>query len=311
MNPKAIGVAAAFLGGLAVAGQSQINGDLGAHMHDGFAAALVSFLVGLVVVGAVAMLQPSARVGMAEVRSALALHKLRFWQCLGGAGGALVVASQSLTVGTLGVALFTVALVAGQSSGSLAVDRAGLGPSGPQQLTARRVTGALLTIVAVAIAVGNRLDTASAIGLAIVPVAAGLATSVQQAVNGRVRAAAGSVTAATLINFIVGTVILTIALAVDLTIRGLPTGSLPWQPWLYLGGILGVGYIALSAAIVQRIGVLLLGLASIAGQLVGAVALDALVPGGAGSPPINTLIGVALTLIAVTIAASRPRRPSS
>jgi transporter family-2 protein len=304
VNTKAIGVGAAFAGGIAVAVQAQINGDLGGHLHDGIAAALLSFVVGLVAVGIVVALQPTARSGVRELRAALRHDKIRLWQCLGGVGGAAVVASQTLTVSTLGVALFTVALVAGQSTSSLAVDRIGLGPAGPQALTPPRVAGAVLTVVAVGIAVGNGLSTAGAIGLAVAPLIAGAATALQQAFNGQVRAAAGSVTAATLINFVTGTAVLGVAVAVDLAVRGLPTGSLPWQPWLYLGGLLGVGYIAMAAAIVRTIGVLLLGLGSIAGQLIGALVVDILLPGSAGAPGVNTFIGVALTLVAVAIAAA-------
>ena len=42
----------------------------------------------------------------------------------------------------------------------------------------------------------------------------------------------------------------------------------------------------------------------IAGQLVGALAIDMLAPGGSGRPNTLTLVGVALTLIAVVIAAT-------
>lgn len=41
-----------------------------------------------------------------------------------------MVISQGLTLGTIGVAVFTVGLVAGQTMSSLAVDRAGIGPGG-------------------------------------------------------------------------------------------------------------------------------------------------------------------------------------
>ena len=54
---------------------------------------------------------------------------------------------------SLGVAVFTVAVVAGQSSNSLIVDRMGLGPAGKQAITRSRVISAVLAVVAVTVAV--------------------------------------------------------------------------------------------------------------------------------------------------------------
>jgi bacterial/archaeal transporter family-2 protein len=98
-------------------------------------------------------------------------------------------------------------------------------------------------------------------------------------------------------------VVLLAAFAVSLALRGLPGGVLPAEPWLYLGGPIGVTFIAVAAAVVRLTGVLLLGLATVAGQVVGAVLLDLLLPAAASRPDATTLIGAALTLVAVAIAA--------
>ena len=68
-------------------------------------------------------------------------------------------------------------------------------------------------------------------------------------------------------------------------------------------------FIGIAAAVVRFIGVLLLTLSMIAGQVIGAVAIDAVAPGGAGTPTASTLAGAALTLVAVGIAAWNPHRP--
>lgn len=307
-NDRTVGLLAALLGGVGIAVQSKINGGLGNRLHDGFLAALISFGVGLVLVVVITVLQPSARRGLSAVRTARRDGTIRSWQLLGGVCGAALVASQGLTVATLGVAVFTVAVVAGQSLASLAVDRAGLGPAGPHPLTVTRVLGAALAIVAVVVAVVDRLNTPSAVLFAVLPAVAGASTAWQQAINGRIRTAAHSVTAATLINFIAGTAALLVAVAIDITIRGTPSGSLPTQPWYYLGGALGVGFIAMAAAVVRHTGVLLLGLAMVAGQLVGALAIDVIAPASGSGPETNTLIGVGLTFLAVLVAARPTRR---
>ncbi|WP_435586680.1 DMT family transporter [Micromonospora aurantiaca (nom. illeg.)] len=307
---RVAGVGLATASGVMVAVQSRINGELGVRLADGIAAAVVSFGVGLLILLVLVPATPGGRRGLAALRGALRAGTLRPWQCLGGVCGAFLVATQGLTIGALGVAVFTVAVVAGQSGSSLLVDRAGIGPSGRQPVTPNRLIGAVLTVLAVLLAVGDRLGDPEALVLALLPLAAGVGIAWQQAVNGRVRAAAGSAMTATLVNFTVGTAALLVTLAVDLAVRGRPDGAFPGEPWLYLGGPLGIVFIALAAALVRFTGVLLLGLATIAGQIVGAVLLDLVLPTAASHPGLDTLLGAALTMVAVLVAAfGPPRRP--
>ncbi|MER5605688.1 DMT family transporter [Micromonospora tulbaghiae] len=307
---RVAGVGLATASGVMVAVQSRINGELGVRLADGIAAAVVSFGVGLLILLVLVPATPGGRRGLSALRGALRAGTLRPWQCLGGVCGAFLVATQGLTIGALGVAVFTVAVVAGQSGSSLLVDRAGIGPAGRQPVTPNRLIGAVLTVLAVLLAVGDRLGDPQALTLALLPLAAGVGIAWQQAVNGRVRAASGSAMTATLVNFTVGTAALLVTFAVDLAVRGRPAGAFPDEPWLYLGGPLGIVFIALAAALVRFTGVLLLGLATIAGQIVGAVLLDLLLPTAASHPGLDTLLGAALTMVAVLVAAFGPaRRP--
>ncbi|MFD4207186.1 DMT family transporter [Micromonospora tulbaghiae] len=307
---RVAGVGLATASGVMVAVQSRINGELGVRLADGIAAAVVSFGVGLLILLVLVPATPGGRRGLAALRGALRAGTLRPWQCLGGVCGAFLVATQGLTIGALGVAVFTVAVVAGQSGSSLLVDRAGIGPAGRQPVTPNRLIGAVLTVLAVLLAVGDRLGDPEALALALLPLAAGVGIAWQQAVNGRVRAVSGSAMTATLVNFTVGTAALLVTFAVDLAVRGRPGGAFPDEPWLYLGGPLGIVFIALAAALVRFTGVLLLGLATIAGQIVGAVLLDLLLPTAASHPGLDTLFGAALTMVAVLVAAFGPtRRP--
>nr|WP_243704866.1 DMT family transporter [Micromonospora sp. KC723] len=297
------GVGLATASGVAVSVQSRINGELGVRLADGIAAALVSFGLGLLVLLVLVPATPVGRRGLRELYAALGVGRLRPWQCLGGVCGAFLVAAQGLTVGALGVAVFTVAVVAGQSASSLAVDRAGVGPSGRQRVTTARLAGAVLTVLAVLLSVGDRLGDPGALALAALPLLAGVGIAWQQAVNGRVRDASGSALTATLVNFSVGTVALLVTFAVDVAIRGQPAGAFPGEPRLYLGGLIGIVFIAVAAALVRFTGVLLFGLATIAGQVIGAVLLDLFLPTAASHPGPATLAGAALTVVAVLITA--------
>jgi bacterial/archaeal transporter family-2 protein len=303
---RVAGAVLAAVGGVTLAVQGRINGQLGHVMHDGVFAALISFGVGTVLLVTAVAVTPSARAGLVRLRSSVRGGRLRWWQCLGGTCGAFVVTCQGLTITILGVAMFTVAVVAGQVVASLAVDRAGLGPAEPQPVTPPRATGAALAVVAVVIAVSDHAAIeAGGLWWALLPAVAGLGLAWQAAVNGLVRVESGNVVVPTLVNFSVGTTALLVAAAVDLVARGLP-GAPPAQWWYYVGGPLGMITIMTAVAAVRYTGVLLLGLASVAGQLTGAVLLDLVVP-AAGGLSASSVLGTAITMVAVGIAAIRPR----
>ena len=271
---RVAGAVLAGVGGVTLAVQGRVNGQLGQVMHDGVLAALFSFGIGTVLLVAAVAVTPSARAGLVRLRTSVRAGRLRFWQCLGGVNGAFLVTCQGLTVAILGVAVFTIAVVAGQVVASLAVDRAGLGPAEPQPVTLFRATGAALAVVAVVIAVSDHAAIeAGGLWWALLPAVAGMGLAWQAAVNGLVRVESDNVVVPTLVNFSVGTVALLLAAAVDLIARGLPA-ALPAQWWYYVGGPLGIVTILTAVAAVRMTGVLLLGLASVAGQLTGAVLLD-------------------------------------
>ena len=293
--------------GLTVVLQARINGALGGKLDDGVAAATISFGGGLVLLCVALAFSRRFRSGLAAVRSALAAGELRPWHCIGGLSGAFFIACQGITITTIGVALFTVATIGGQVASSLWVDRVGIGPGGPGAVTRNRVVGAVLALAAVVCASAGEFDAGvAALVFAILPALAGLGIAWQQAVNGKVGAVGGPFVAAWL-NFAVGTVALVVVMCGVFVVRGLPS-TLPDELWLYTGGALGVAFIAAGALIVRWIGVLLLGLAAVAGQVIGAVALDAFFPTGR-SLTVPVLLGCGLAVVAVAIAAT-PNHPS-
>ncbi len=297
----ALGVA--FASGGLVALQQRINGELATTLDDALLAALVSFGTGLVAVLAVVLSRASARAAVRRVR------EVPWTQRLGGLGGASLVAVGAAAAPKIGVALLTVGLVAGQTTGGLAVDRLGLGPGGAHRLTVPRVLGAGLCLVAVGISVlGDGARQASPLLLVLV-VLAGFMISLQQALNGRVRRTTGDAGVATLVNFVVGTLALAAGLLVHALIGGLDVASWPGPDhwWLYLGGPLGAVFVAIAAVVVRTLGVLRLGLAIIAGQLLGALALDVLSPVHAADVDALTVVGVALTLVAVRVSGRTSR----
>jgi bacterial/archaeal transporter family-2 protein len=291
----------AFAGGALFGLQTRVNGELAARAGSPLWAALVSFGSGLVVLLVVVAAVPRLRRAAARATR----NRLPWWTYLGGLAGGTVVALSSLAVPRVGVATFTVGIVAGQAVGGLAVDRIGLGPGGPQPLSGWRIAGAAVAIVAVAILrLGHGREAA----------VSGAMASAQQALNGRVQRATGEGLLAATVNFSVGMALLVPAFVIAAG-AGHGPGT-PWPPalWLYAGGVLGIAYIASSIWTVGTLGVLRLGLLLVAGQLAGGVVIDLVSPGRTGPPGAATYAAVVLTLAAVLIAGrgqSRSRRITS
>lgn len=278
-------LAVAVASGALVAVQQRLNGDLGHDLHDPLLAALVSFGTGLVLMSVLVLRRLAVLPGLRQVP---------WWSRLGGLGGATLVAVGATAAPEIGVALLTVGLVSGTTVAALLVDRAGLGPGGQRPLTPSRLAGAGLCLFAIGLSAREGLRAASPLLLALVVLAGGL-VSVQQALNGRVRAASDAVVA-TFLNFTVGSTALLAVLAVKALATGVRADSWPREPWLYLGGPIGCFFIAMAAVTVGTLGVLRLGLGTTAGQLIGGVLLD--LDRGVGAVTVAT---VALTLVAAVV----------
>lgn len=303
----ALGVVGAIIIGVLTATQSRVNGELGRSLADGYLAAVISFGSGLVILLVALMVWAPGRRGLGAAFGSVRAGTTPWWYLCGGAGGALFVLAQGITGAVLGVALFTVAVVCGQTISGLVIDRNGIGHTPPAAITITRLVGSGLALAAVAVAVSAGFGGNIPAWMLLLPFAAGLAVAVQQAVNGQVRRIAGSALTATFMNFLVGTTVLLVACLIHEAIVG-PPERLPSNPLLYLGGIIGAVFIGAAVIVVRVTGVLLLGLGSVAGQLVMSLLLDLVVPASGQVVVASTVVGTLLTLVAVAIAAVPSRQ---
>jgi len=289
--------------------QARMNGGLGSESGDGIFAAFVSFGSGLLILLVLAPVTSAGRAAMGRLFAGVRERRIPAWMLLGGLAGALTTVTQGLTVGLLGVSLFTVGVVAGQTVGGLVLDRAGYGPAGVVPVTMRRIGGGALALVAVAVGLVGSTVVSVPWWMLTLPFLAGAGIAWQQATNGRLRQSVESAFAATFVNFLGGTVILGVAAAIHIAFVG-PPAVLPTNPWLYLGGATGVVYIFVSAGLVRYTGVLLLGLGSVVGLLATSIVLDVAWPTGADLDVPRALIAVAIALVAVLVVVLPRRRPT-
>ena len=297
-------VAMTILAGSAISLQSYLNGRLGKEIGSATVAASINNLVALVATLAIVLATRAVPRGVARLR---ALGRPPAWHFLGGFGGAAIVLVSAAAAPEVGVALLTVALVCGSTGGSLPVDAAGIGPAGKRPITAYRAAGVLLAVGATVIgAVGSRGDLqVLLLSLALI---AGIGMALQSAANGQLARATGEPFMASLVNVTVAFAALgTVALV---TLATTSVDALPSNPALYLGGLLGGFVVVVSATVVQTLGVLRLGLATVAGQTAGALVIDLIAPAPGEAVTAATVIGVVLTMAAVAIS-GRGQRPAA
>ena len=288
--------------GVGLSGQAYINGQLSESIGSGVDAATVNNGVGLV-----ALLVVTLAIG-AIPRALRSLQHVRLWHLLGGLGGAMFIAAGAVGAPEIGVALLSVALVCGQTTGSLVADGVGLSPAGHQGVTTGRIAGVVLTIAAVvASALGASVHVQ--IGLLAFALAAGAASAFQQAANGHLARNTGEPLFAGTVNFAVGFLALLVVAAITPGLSPPHGWSAP--PLEYTAGLLGAAIATTMAVLVSRLGVLRLILALTAGQAIGGLALDLIAPARGETVTAGTVAGVVLACAAVLVSGRGARAPGS
>ncbi len=289
------------LSGVLIVLQSRVNGELALLMGDALEAALVSFGTGLIFVSLISIVRADVRVGYRDIVKASRSKQLPAWKLGAGILGALFVAVSTHVVPIVGVALFTISSLAGQTAMSLWVDHIGVASGVKTVITKRRVIAAFITVSAVIVSAWDRFATSDFSLLAIIlAVFAGSAVGVQRALNGQINSFSKKSFATTQLNFITGTAFLFLLLLLrsaftDHSIMNFTSG--PW--WVFLGGSIGVIYIAFTALAVQYLGVLEFTLFSVGGMLIGSLLLDVFVPTQGTHISPYLIAGIFLTYLGV------------
>ena len=293
----------AAISGLMIALQARANGELSHRIGNPIEAALVSFGSGLLIIATISAFNPAIKMGMKNLRAAVSAKEIPVWTLFAGMLGGSFVAVQTQIVPVIGVAIYSVASIAGQTATSLIVDRIGLTGGGKKQITAKRVTAAGVTVLAVLVSVLDRIDARNlSLWAVLFGCVAGAIVGVQRALNGRINESTNQSFATSLLNFIMGTTFLVIFLAIGMLINRADVVALPAGPWwIYTGGVIGVIYIAFTSTIVQHLGVLTFTLISVGGQLVGSLLIDLYSPTDGVQVSAYLVTGIVMTYLGVVV----------
>ena len=300
----------AALSGVMIALQARANGELSYRLDNAPQAALVSFSSGLFFITIYAIFSPKIKDGIKCLRSAVSSGEIPKIRLLAGSLGGAFVALQTSVVPLIGVALYSVASIAGQSAVSLLVDRIGLTGGGVKLISPRRIAAAFITVIAVLVSVLDKLEADNfqlfALLLAVI---AGALVGVQRALNGQINEHSQNSYTTSLLNFITGTSFLTLFIIVLIALGRVELQPLPIGPWwIYTGGVIGVIYIAATSLIVQHLGVLTFTLFSVGGQLIASLILDIYSPTQGVSVSWYLVSGIAMTYIGVLVGGVRQSR---
>ncbi len=304
----------AALSGAMIAVQARVNGELSHQLNNGLQAAFVSFGSGLLIILLITPFSSQIKEGIVNLRSAVKNKEIARWKLFAGALGGSFVAIQTQIVPLIGVAIYSVASIAGQTAMSLIVDRIGLTGGGKKLISPRRVLAAVLTVIAVLVSVWDRIDANNLSMFAVTAGGiAGAIVGVQRALNGQINEYSHQSFTTSLLNFITGTSFLMVLIAIGLIIGRNELSPLPSNPWwIYTGGVIGVIYIAFTSTIVQHLGVLTFTLFSVGGQLVGSLVIDLVSPTKGVSVSAYLVTGIVMTyagVIAGGVGSSRVKKP--
>ena len=293
----------AALSGLLIAMQARANGELSHRMGNPIEAALVSFGSGLLIISIISLFTPAIRNGMKNLKGAVSRKEIPVWTLFAGMLGGSFVAVQTQIVPIIGVAIYSVASIAGQTAASLIVDRIGLTGGGKKEITIRRVAAAGVTVLAVLVSVLDRIEAENLSLFAVIfGCFAGAIVGVQRALNGQINESTHQSFATSWLNFIMGTTFLFILLSIGIAINRAEIVALPSGPWwMYMGGTIGVIYIAFTSTIVQHLGVLTFTLISVGGQLVGSLLIDLYSPTQGVQISTYLVTGIVMTYLGVIV----------
>lgn len=254
----------ALINGIIIAVMISINGSLSVQ-YSAFRAA--------VIIHAVGSLFALLLCGLGKNKRLLWKHKPK-WMYLGGAIGVFTTVFQNIAFGYISIISVIALGLLGQTATALVID--GFGLFGMEKRSMKRYTliGFVISVFGIFMMLDTTVISATiAVGISF---ASGVTMVLSRMVNARLAEKTGALHGS-LVNHLVG-LLITVVIAFAVTKENFFTVSTNdrFQPWIYLGGVLGVIVIMLLNITVPKISAFRLTLFVFVGQIFAGIFLDVL-----------------------------------
>lgn len=260
--------------GIFIASQTAINSRLSQYTKLPLFSSTISFAIGAFFLLIICIVQK-----IPLNISFSIFQKAPWWAWLGGFTAAFALTSNILLFKHLGSIQATLYPVVGQIIMSLLIDQFGWFNSPVEKMNWLNIFGTILLIVGLVIFINLRASSKNNnfsfanLMWQVIGITAGIALAIQNAVNGKLGSVLASPLQASLFAFTISFLVL---LLINLLLRVKPTkvifNVIKTSPksewWIWLGGILGSSYVALSALLVPSLGTGRVVIIALFGQLV-------------------------------------------
>ncbi len=273
--PAILGV----LAGIALPIQTSMNTRLRKKVKSPYNAALISFIVSFVfLILLLIVTGQGLKIPFEKI------NKEPFWIWCGGIFGVIFLTGNILLLSKVGSIQTVVLPVLGQIFMSMIIDTLGLFHAEKTELGILKIIGAILVVFGVIIVVrpakkdstDEKKENRRVIGWQIFGVIAGMFSSTQTAINGRMGKLLESPIKASAISFAVGILVLIIVcVATRNRFRDNSSENSDKNPfWMWFGGIFGGLYILTNVFLSQRVGIGLTVILLLIGSTIGGMIID-------------------------------------
>lgn len=272
------------LTGVLIAAMVAINGAL-TGQYGVYLATVIIHIVGLALITVVCLLKkekPAQR------------RRLPLWFYLGGVIGVGTTVFNNVAFGRISLSAIVALGLLGQSVSALFIDQFGWMGMPRRVFRPAKLAGLLCMLAG---CVYMLWGTAFAVVPVLVSLLAGVCVVTSRTVNARLSAVT-SETVSTWYNYIVGLLFAAIALGLLGRAELSPLPAFSATPWIYLGGVLGVGVVLLSNLTVARISAFYMTLLVFVGQVFTGIVIDIITTGAFSQANLigGILVGLGMTV---------------
>lgn len=292
--------------GMLVPVQTSVNSRLAVFTRSLIVASFYSFLVGTLSLLIFNLFANPAKLSPGFLFS----QDLSYVWFVGGIMGVIYLTGNMILLPKIGAALTVIMTVAGQMIIGLLIDTFGWFDAAVQPISIYRVLGIIMMIAGIIFMNYKKKSDRAASGSSNAWLMLGLFTGamppVQTAVNSALRMEVDSFLLASLISFIIGTMILlllSVIIARGIRISGFNEDTGRIKIWHFLGGLLGAIYVTTNVILMPHLGATLTLMTVIFGQMLMGLLIDHFGLLGIPKQPVDArrIIGVIMILSGIFI----------